>query len=184
MIAFTQTLASLFIAALAAAGTAHGFVLGSPAFASGGTIPHQYSYSGHGCDGRNTSPELVWSAAPEGTVSFALTVFDPDARGGVGWWHWVAFDIPAQVTRLQTNAGSGSGDLMPEGAVQGRNDFQTIGYGGPCPPPGSPHHYHFTLYALDERLAGLSPLTSGPTLVKAMRGHVLAKAELMGLFAR
>jgi Raf kinase inhibitor-like YbhB/YbcL family protein len=161
------------------------FTVTSSAFRAGEPIPHVYSYSGYGCDGRNTSPEVAWDGAPPGTKVFALTMFDPDARSGQGWWHWIVFNIPATATKLQTNAGSGSGDLMPAGAVQGRNDFQTLGYGGPCPPAGSPpHHYHFTLYALDQQLDGLSPLTSGPTLLKAIRGHVLAKTELIGLFSR
>jgi Raf kinase inhibitor-like YbhB/YbcL family protein len=160
------------------------FSLKSSAFANGSSIPAQYSYSGYGCAGRNTSPALAWSGAPDATQSFALTVFDPDAHGG-GFWHWVVFDIPSTVTELPGNAGAGSGSLMPQGAVQGRNDFQTVGYGGPCPPAGGGvHHYHFTLYALDEHLDGLSPLTAGPTLVTAMRGHVLGKAELVGTFQR
>jgi len=161
------------------------FTITSSAFKAGAAIPHVYAYSGYGCDGRNTSPEVAWDGAPPETKAFALTMFDPDARSGQGWWHWIVFNIPATATKLQTNAGSGSGDLMPAGAVQGRNDFQTVGYGGPCPPAGSPpHHYHFTLYALDGQLDGLSPLTSGPTLLKAIRGHVLAKTEMIGLFSR
>ena len=185
MLPLVHAIALFFIVALATPSGTPGFVLTSTAFKSGGTIPHQYSYSGSGCTGRNTSPELAWSGAPDGTQSLAVTVFDSDAQKGVGWWHWVVFDLPADLTSLPAGAGSGAGDLMPSDAVQGRNDFQGVGYGGPCPPPGSPaHHYHFTLYALDEHLDGLSPLSSGPTLVGAMRGHVLAKAELVGLFSR
>jgi Raf kinase inhibitor-like YbhB/YbcL family protein len=179
-------IAVLIVAAVfAAQGVGPAFTLTSPAFKAGGTIPHKYSYSGYTCDGRNTSPELDWSGAPPETKTFALTMFDPDARGGQGWWHWVAFNIPQSAAKLQMGAGFGSGDLLPQGAVQGRNDFQTVGYGGPCPPAGNPpHHYHFTLYALDEHVDGLSPLASGPTLLRAIRGHVLAKSELVGLFGR
>jgi Raf kinase inhibitor-like YbhB/YbcL family protein len=147
-------------------------------------IPHRFSHSSYGCTGRNVSPELDWSGAPADTKAFALTVFDPDARNGQGWWHWVVFNIPASVTKLQTGAGSGSDALQPQGAVQGTNDFATVGYGGPCPPLGSLHHYHFTLYALDDQVNGLSPLATGPLLVKTIRGHVLAKTELVGLFSR
>lgn len=162
------------------------FSLTSSAFANNTTIPHLYSYTGYGCTGHNVSPPLAWTAGPKNTKSYALTVFDPDARAGVGWWHWVAFDIPATVTRLPAGAGAGSDDLIPKGSIQGRNDFQIVGWGGPCPPPGSaPHHYVFTLYALDvDQLYGVSPLTSGPTLLKAMQGHVLAKATLIGRFGR
>ena len=178
-------MASATIVVALAAQTAHAaFTLTSPAFKNGGIIPHRHSYSGYGCTGRNTSPELDWSGAPADTKTFALTVFDPDARNGQGWWHWVVFNIPATVTKLQAGAGSGSDALLPQGAVQGRTDFETVGYGGPCPPPGAPHHYHFTLYALDEHIDGLSPLASGPLLVKTIRGHVLAKTELVGLFSR
>lgn len=172
------------VAVFAAHTAAPAFTLTSPAFQSNHVIPHQYSYSGYGCSGRNASPELDWRGAPPGTKTFALTVFDPDAMAGRGWWHWVVFNIPASVHRLQTGAGSGSGELMPRGAVQGRNDFQTVGYGGPCPPAGPPHHYHLTLYALDEQVDGLSPLASGPMLLAAIRGHVLAKTELVGLFSK
>jgi Raf kinase inhibitor-like YbhB/YbcL family protein len=185
MIAFVK-MASVTIVAALVAQTAHAaFTLTSPAFKNGATIPNRYAYSGYGCTGRNTSPELDWTGAPADTKTFALTVFDPDARNGQGWWHWVVFNIPGSVTKLQPGAGSGSDALLPQGAVQGRNDFETVGYGGPCPPPGSPpHHYHFTLYALDEHVDGLSPLASGPLLVKTIRGHVLAKTELVGLFKR
>ena len=185
MIALVKMLSMTIVVALAVQSARAAFTLTSPAFKNGGTIPHRYTYSGYGCTGRNTSPELDWSGAPAETKTFALTVFDSDARNGQGWWHWVAFNIPSNVTKLQSGAGSGSDALLPAGAVQGRNDFETVGYGGPCPPPGNPpHHYHFTLYALDEHVDGLSPLASGPLLVKTIREHVLAKTELVGLFGR
>ena len=184
--ALTYIVSLLVAVAFAAEVAAPGLHLSSPSFAAGGTIPHQFSYDGYGCSGENVSPQLQWSGAPAGTHSFALTMFDPDARSGQGWWHWVVFNIPASAKGLQKGAGAGSGDLMPGGAVQGRSDFQTVGYGGPCPPAGQkPHHYVFTLYALDiDSLEGLSPLTSGPYLVKTMRGHVIAKATLTALFGR
>jgi Raf kinase inhibitor-like YbhB/YbcL family protein len=183
----TANIVALVIAgALGAQVASAGFAITSSAFKNGATIPHQYSYRGYGCDGRNASPDVEWSAAPKATKSFALTLFDPDARAGQGWWHWVIFDIPATATKLSAGAGSGSSALVPKGAVQGRSDFQTVGYGGPCPPVGDPaHHYLFTLYALDvERLEAVSELTSGPDLLKAMRGHVLAKTTLTGRFGR
>jgi Raf kinase inhibitor-like YbhB/YbcL family protein len=186
MMLMTYIVSLVVSVAFAAQTSAVGLVLSSPAFAAGAAIPHQYSYNGYGCNGQNASPQLQWSGAPPATKSFALTVFDPDARSGQGWWHWVVYNIPASVSGLSKGAGAGSGDTMPRGAVQGRTDFQTVGYGGPCPPPGQkPHHYVFTLYALDaESLEGLSPLTSGPYLLKTLRGHVIAKATLVGLFGR
>ena len=105
-------------------------------------------YGGFGCTGRNISPPLIWSGAPEGTQSFALTMYDPDAPTGSGWWHWVVYDIPASVTVLDAGAGNSDGKL-PLGAVQGRTDYGTAGYGGPCPPKGDkPHRYILTVYAL------------------------------------
>jgi Raf kinase inhibitor-like YbhB/YbcL family protein len=184
MMSLVQTVV-LAVAFAAATTLPPAFELSSTAFKDGGAIPHQYSYAGYGCTGRNISPELRWSGAPAGTKTFALTVFDPDARNGVGWWHWIVYNIPADTAHLATGAGAPSGDLMPSQATQGRNDFQTVGYGGPCPPSGdSAHHYHFTLYALDAELTGLSPLSSGPTLVAALHGHIVGKAELTGVFAR
>lgn len=162
------------------------FALTSSSFKNNSTIPNRYSYDSVGCTGQNLSPALAWSPGPDETKSYALTVFDPDARAGVGWWHWVAFDIPSNVTKLSEGAGKGTGDQMPKGAIQGRNDFQTLGYAGPCPPPGdAPHHYIFTVYALDvEHLPGVSPLTSGPTLLNVLKGHVLSKAAVVGRFGR
>ena len=177
--------AAIATAVFAAHADPRAFALHSAAFAPRATIPHRYSYQGYGCTGENASPELDWRGAPAGTKTFVLTVFDPDARAGRGWWHWVVFNIPAKTTGLPAGAGSASGYLMPRGATQGRNDFQTVGYGGPCPPGGEhAHHYHFTLYALDEPVAGMSELASGPTILHSIRGHVLAKAELVGLFRR
>jgi Raf kinase inhibitor-like YbhB/YbcL family protein len=183
MIVLVKVAALTVVAAFVAQTANAPFTLTSHAFNYGGTIPHQQAYTQ--CGGRNTSPELEWKGAPAQTQTFALTVFDPDARNGQGWWHWVVFNIPSTVTKLQAGAGAGNGSLMPQAAVQGRNDFETVGYGGPCPPPGNPpHHYHFTLYAVDQHIDGLSPLSSGPTLVKAIRDHVLAKTELVGLYGR
>jgi Raf kinase inhibitor-like YbhB/YbcL family protein len=112
------------------------------------TLPDKQVFDGMGCKGENTSPQLSWSNPPEGTKSYALTVYDPDAPTGSGWWHWVVYNIPADTTELPTGAGSGKAKL-PTGAVEGRTDFGKSGYGGACPPPGDKaHRYIFTLYAL------------------------------------
>jgi len=148
--------------------------LASDSFTDGGTMPHWASYNGYGCTGTNLPPELHWSGEPAGTKSFALTMFDPDARKGAGWWHWVVYGIGAKMHGLPT------GKRVTW--TQGLTSFGTQGYGGPCPPPGdTPHHYVFTLYALDEPIAGNY---DGPGLVTAMKGHVLAKAQLIGRFGR
>lgn len=150
------------------------FTLKSDAFSPGGTIPIEYTYNGLGCTGKNVSPELHWSGAPQGTRSFALTVFDTDANHSKGWWHWVAYGI-AGGTRSLAKA-------EPFPGLEGKNDFGTSGYGGPCPPPGdSPHHYVFTIYALNEALGGS---LNGPQLLDAVKGHILGKAQLVGRFGR
>jgi Raf kinase inhibitor-like YbhB/YbcL family protein len=143
--------------------------LTSPAFESGTPIPKRFT-----CEGANVSPPLAWTAVPEGTRSFALVVDDPDAPGKT-WLHWTAWDIPGDARRLAEGEAP---------RAQGTNDFRKTEYGGPCPPRGhGAHRYFFRLYALDRPLT----LPSGATrheLEKAMEGHVLGKAELMGKFWR
>ena len=112
-------------------------------------LARTFVHSAMGAGGENLSPGLSWSGAPQGTKSFALTLYDPDAPTGSGWWHWVVYDIPASATGLPRGAGS-AGGALPAGAKQGRTDFGTAGYGGAAPPPGhGPHRYIFTLHALN-----------------------------------
>ena len=142
-----QTLA---VAALGAASVAQaaGFTLSSPTIKPGSTLTKAQVFNGFGCSGDNISPELKWSGAPAGTKSFAVTVYDPDAPTGSGWWHWVVINIPGDATGLVEGAGSAVGKL-PAGSVQARTDFGSAGFGGACPPPGDkPHRYIFTVYAL------------------------------------
>ena len=126
------------------------FVLRSPDFAEGDTLPQDFVHSAMGAGGRNVSPALEWTDAPAGTRSFALTMYDPDAPTGSGWWHWVVYDIPAGAGSLPRGAGAAGGAQLPAGAKQGRTDFGSQEYGGAAPPPGhGPHRYVFTLYALN-----------------------------------
>ena len=130
------------------------FALTSASFGAGGTVAEAQVFNRDDCKGGNRSPQLSWHDAPPGTRGFAVTMFDQDAPGR-GWWHWSVAGIPATVTSLPENASS-SGFLSKLGAVEARNDFDTDGYGGPCPPPGKPHRYVITVYALstvDLRLA-------------------------------
>jgi len=151
------------------------FSLLSPAFSDGSAIPREHAYAKGGCGGKNISPPLRWSGAPPGTRSFALTAEDPDAPAGT-WIHWVAYDIPASVNSLKPGE-------RPAG--EGRNSFGEIGYGGPCPPPGdTPHHYHFTLYALDVPTLKLPGHPDIGDLRNAMKGHVLGQATLAGTYQR
>jgi len=137
------------IAATPAVVAAATFKLESPAIKPGATLTEEQVYNGFGCDGKNLSPALHWSGAPEGTKSFAVTLYDPDAPTGSGWWHWVVFNIPASTTSLVEGAGSPDGGKLPPGSVQGPTDFGTPGFGGACPPKGDkPHRYIFTVYAL------------------------------------
>lgn len=118
----------------------------------GGQATNKQFFNGFGCHGENVSPQLYWENVPEGTKSFAVTIYDKDAPTGSGWWHWVIFNIPANVRELSSNAGDVSKNLAPAGSVQSITDLGKPGYSGPCPQPGSIHEYLITVYALKTRL--------------------------------
>lgn len=147
----------------------------SSAFDDGDSIPQKYT-----CDGEDISPPLLWMGAPNGTETFTLIVDDPDAPLGV-FTHWVLFNLPEDVEALPE--GVPRLGTLEFGGVQGMNDFGNIGYGGPCPPPGKPHEYRFHLYALDTDLK-LVEGASKQDLLKAMDDHVLAEAEITGVYGR
>ncbi len=153
--------------------------LASPAFKAKEKIPKK-----HTCDGENVSPRLEWTGTPEGTRSFAIVMDDPDAPPGT-WIHWTLWNIPASATRLEEGVAKEA--ELPDGGIQGKvygvKDFTRLGYHGPCPPPGKAHRYFFRIYALDAVL-DLKPSATRFDLDKAMKGHVLAEAELMGLYGR
>jgi len=154
------------------------FTLTSTSFGPDGTIPVR-----HTCDGADVSPPLAWSGAPAGTAAFALIQDDPDAPRPGGFVHWVAYDVPASVTRLPEGVSRDERPAELHGGLQGTNDFRRIGFNGSCPPPGTPHHYHFTLYALDSALS-LGPGATRAQVAGAMKGHVLGQAELIGRYGR
>ncbi|MCP1270724.1 kinase inhibitor [Acetobacter cerevisiae] len=158
------------------------FVLTSPAFTDGATLPQAQVYNGMGQTGQNLSPALEWKNAPEGTKSFVVTTYDPDAPTGSGWWHWVVANIPASVTALPEGAGSGKGGL-PEGAVQVRTDFGAPGYGGAAPPPGPAHRYIFSVYALDVPKLDIAPDASPAMVGFMVHHHKLASASLTALYS-
>ncbi len=151
------------------------FELRSGAFAANQTIPRR-----HTCEGQDLSPALEWSGVPTGTAALALIVDDPDAPAGT-WVHWVLYDLPPDLQQLK-EAIPGS-ETLEGGAKQGVNDFRRVGYGGPCPPPGSPHRYFFKLYAIDQKL-GLKSRATKQQVVDAMKGHILDEAQLVGLYKR
>ena len=146
----------------------------SAAFKEGESIPAKYT-----CDGEDLSPGLSWTAPPEETESLALICDDPDAPVGT-WVHWVIYNIPADTGALPEGVPTEKEVLT--GAIQGKNDWGKIGYGGPCPPGGT-HRYFFKLYALDGKLA-LEPGATKKELLAAMEGHVLARGQLMGTYKR
>ena len=165
--------------------TTAGFTLTSPDIAEGEPIAAMYTFNGFGCAGGNVSPALSWSGAPPGVKSFALTCFDPDAPTGGGFWHWLMFDIPPNVTRLARGAGDPKGPAAPKGAVQSRTDYGSTGYGGPCPPKGDkPHRYQFAIFALDVAKLDANAQSSGAAVESKLRLHALAKATLTGLYGR
>jgi Raf kinase inhibitor-like YbhB/YbcL family protein len=137
-------------------------------------IPQHYS-----CDGDNVSPPLQWENVPDGTASFALIAEDPDAPGGT-FIHWILYNLPPALRWLPEDVRRDG--ILPNGAMQGRNSFQKLGYDGPCP-PGGVHRYFFRLYALDTRLE-LPPAATKEDLLEAMDGHILAEAEMMGKYTR
>jgi len=158
------------------------FTLSSTDIAEGHALTTTQVFNSFGCTGENISPELSWSDAPEGTKSFVVTAYDPDAPTGSGWWHWVVYNIPADVTSLPSNAGSGQN--LPEGSVQGTTDFGAEAYGGACPPPGEAHRYEFRVFALGVEKLDLGD-TASPALVGFMtKANALSEAKITAVYTR
>jgi Raf kinase inhibitor-like YbhB/YbcL family protein len=171
----------------AGAANAQSMTLTSADIKEGGTMANEQVFKGFGCTGGNLSPALSWSGAPSGTKSFALSIYDPDAPTGSGWWHWVVFNIPAATTSLPKGAGDVKKKLMPKGAIQSLTDFGADGYGGPCPPTGDkPHRYQITVFAVDvDKLPDAKNDKASAALVGFdLHFHTLAKATLTGLYGR
>ena len=156
----------------------------STTFSDGGTLPSSTVFDGMGCTGGNRSPQLAWDGIPEGTVSFAIICHDPDAPTGVGFFHWILANVPADVRALPEGAGNAGAATLPQGAVSGVSDYGMPGYGGPCPPVGdAPHHYQFTVYALKTKLP-VDATLGGAKLRFMTRGNILASGTLVGLYGR
>lgn len=163
------------------------FTVTSSSFRDGDYLNSDHILSanyGFGCSGGNRSPHLKWSGAPEGTKSFAVTCFDPDAPTGSGFWHWVVVNIPASVTELALGAGDPASGKLPAGALMTRTDFGAPGYGGPCPPEGDhSHRYFFTVHAVKGELP-VNADTSAAVIGFQLHFNTLAKAAIMGLYRR
>ncbi len=139
-------------------------------------------YNGFGCSGKNISPQLSWRHAPQGTKSFAVTAYDPDAPTGSGWWHWLVFNIPENIDYLKTGA---SQKTMPEGSVESMTSFGKPGYGGACPPKGDrPHRYVFTVYALDIRMIHQPASAQSELIGFLLNRHAIAKTSLIAYYGR
>jgi Raf kinase inhibitor-like YbhB/YbcL family protein len=159
------------------------FKVTAPDLVSKGRITLAHVFNGMGCNGQNISPALEWANAPVGTKSFAVTIYDPDAPTGSGWWHWVMYNIPADATGLA--AGAGNGRNAPRGSAQGATDFGTKGYGGPCPPVGNkPHHYHITVFALKTDKLDVPGNATAAYVGFNLNANKLATARVTGLYGR
>ena len=156
------------------------FLLTSPDIADHSAITAPYVFPA--CGGKNLSPQLHWSGAPAGTKSYAITVYDPDAPTGSGWWHWLIYNIPESTTGLPR--GASRGKALPPGAVEGPNDFSQVGYDGPCPPAGSgAHHYVFTIYALKVERITLNANASSAMIGFNLHANMLAQSSFTGTFS-
>ena len=146
----------------------------------GGQATQNEEFDGFGCSGKNQSPQLSWSNAPEGTKSFAITMYDPDAPTGSGFWHWVVFDIPSDVNELIADAGNITTNLAPKEAIQSVTSYSTRGYGGPCPPEGHGlHEYIITVYALKTDKLNLDANTNPALVGYNLWMNTIAKASIV-----
>lgn len=158
--------------------------LTSPDMAADSTIKNDFVYKGMGCTGKNISPALKWENVPDGTKSFAVTMYDPDAPTGSGWWHWVIYDLHAFSDGLPTGIGSGAMGI-PKHTKQGMNDFGTANYGGPCPPVGDkPHRYIFTVYALKVEKLDVPETATAARIGFALNANMIEKADLTATYGR
>jgi hypothetical protein len=175
-----------FAAALCVSGfsvPAHAeMVLKSESITEGQTLNDNQVYNGFGCTGKNLSPQLSWTGVPDGTKSLAITIYDPDAPTGSGWWHWLAYNIPVSTSALNEGA---SLTKMPEGTVEGLTDYGTPGFGGACPPVGDkPHHYIVTLFALDVDKLDVDAKATAAMIGFNLNTHMVEKVTLTGVYGR
>jgi len=180
---FFKALSFLILCVLSPIGFASGFELSSPHLKSGGTVPDENVFNSFGCTGSNISPELTWTDPPKEAMSFALTVYDPDAPTGSGWWHWTVFNIPASARKLSKGESFKSSKL--KGSIEGRTDYGKPGYGGPCPPEGDkPHRYIFTLYAMKDSKLKLNNDSSGAMVGFTLNAKMIAKTSFTAKYGR
>ena len=180
-----KTLLAAALLSAASLAQAAGFTLTSPDIKPNGVIDKKFEFNGFGCAGENKSPALKWIGAPKAAKSFAVTVYDPDAPTGSGWWHWSVVNIPADVTELPPDAGAVGGANLPKGATAVRSDFGAAGWGGVCPPQGDkPHRYIFTVYALKTDKLDLPPDAGGALAGFMINANQIGKASFMAKYGR
>lgn len=161
------------------------FELTSPDIADGQSLTKEQEFQGFGCNGSNRAPALAWKDAPQGTQSFAVTVYDPDAPTGSGWWHWVLFNLPADTRSVAATAGQSGGAALPKGTIQSLTDYGHPGFGGACPPPGDkPHRYIFTVHALKVPRLELDNKAMPALVGYLLNANSLGKASLTATYAR
>jgi hypothetical protein len=175
---------NLAAAGLFATTPALSFELTSPEMRQGERLDPPQVANMLGCTGGNVSPALSWKNAPTGTKSFVVTLYDPDAPTGSGWWHWMVFDIPAPARSLPAGAGSVDGKSLPSGAAQGRNDAGVSAFMGACPPPGTAHRYILTVTALKLEKLGLPSGASGAMIGFVTKANALASVSITATFGR
>ncbi|MEA1983730.1 MAG: YbhB/YbcL family Raf kinase inhibitor-like protein [Campylobacterota bacterium] len=148
-----------------------------------GQLTKKQEFNGFGCSGKNISPDLAWSDAPKGTKSFAILMYDKDAPTGSGWWHWMAFNIPASTTSVSSNASNSK--LLPKGTVEGTNDYGTVGFGGECPPEGhGDHAYVVTVHALDVEHLDIDATTNQSVIGYMINAHTIKKSSIVSYYER
>jgi hypothetical protein len=186
MLVRSAFLACALLEVLLAQAASSAFSLSSPDFTADHPIPAIHLFNQYGCTGGNESPALQWHAAPAGTKSYAITMFDLDEVGTPsGWWHWVIYDIPGSATQLTQNAGRVNSPGLPSGSIQGRTDMGQDAYHGPCPDKGQPpHRYLITVYALSVAKLPVPPEASGAMVSFTVRDYTLGKATLTARYGR
>lgn len=182
---FCLMLASMALLPNAYANPGEGFQLSSPEIAADTLIDKKFEFQGFGCSGDNKSPALAWKNPPPETKSFAVTVYDPDAPTGSGWWHWSVINIPAGVSALKSDAGAAGGAKLPAGASHVRIDYGVAAWGGLCPPVGDkPHRYLFTVYALKVDKIDLPADATAALAGYMINAHTIQKASFTATYGR
>jgi Raf kinase inhibitor-like YbhB/YbcL family protein len=178
-------LLSVLTLSLSTSAFAGSLTLSSQDITQGEFMSKSQEFTGFGCSGGDTSPHLKWSGAPEGTKSFAITAYDPDAPTGSGWWHWQILNISKTVTEIVSGAGSTKTDLAPQGSMQIKNDYGSRGFGGACPPSGhGVHHYRFTVHALSVDKLDLPEDASGALAGYMINGNTIESSTIESLYKR